>query len=88
MMRLEIVMEALIWQLPKPLLSKLAISPAAGILAPLAPPEVADQLAVEFQLAVAPAIQYRLAALLEREDVKATRRTIGYKMFFIGYRVS
>jgi hypothetical protein len=77
-----------ILQLPKPLLSKLAISPAAGMVAPPAPPDVADQLAVEFQLAVAAAIQYRLAALPVREEVKAKRRAVADKKFFIGYRVS
>src|SRR5580704_16459673 len=86
MTRLEIVMEAGILQLPKPLLSKLAMSPAAGMLAPAAPPEVADQLAIEFQLAVAAAIQYLLAAWPVMEEVKAVMRTIGYKKFFIGCR--
>jgi uncharacterized membrane protein len=86
MTRLEIVMVAGILQLPKPLLSKLAMSPAAGMLAPAAPPEVADQLAVEFQLAVAAAIQYRFAALPVREEVKAMESAIRYKKVFIWYR--
>ena len=88
MIRLEIVMVVGILQLPKPLLSKLAMSAAPGMLAPAAPPEVADQLAVEFQLAAAAAIQYRLAALPVREEVKANRRAAADKKFFIGYRVS
>ncbi len=47
---------------PAPPPSKVAVSAATGTEAPPAPPELADQLAVLFQVAAEAEIQYRVAA--------------------------
>jgi hypothetical protein len=68
----------LIEQLPRPPPSKLAISAKPGTLAPPAPPEVVDQLALVFQLLAEAATQYRFAACASLSGTrKAAAKRIG-----------
>jgi hypothetical protein len=56
-------------QVPVPFASKYTISENPGTEAPLAPPDVVDQLAVLFQLDTEEAIQYRSAARANNDTI-------------------
>jgi hypothetical protein len=74
-------------QLPKPLLSKTAASNVLGTLAPPAPPVVADQFAILFQLEDVEAIQNLLAAVatVETHNKKETHTIRKSGLINIGF---
>ena len=68
-------------QVPVPFASKYTISENPGTDAPLAPPDVVDQLAVLFQLDAEVAIQYRSAARVNNDSIVSNTVKLSRNIF-------